>query len=187
MKYGSTYLSIFLVAVQLLQYDVTSAWGKTETAVWRTSWKKTRPSIYQRVTVATDALDTGIIASDYIWWQRRTSRGGAKIGHERRAEIELSDSQAPCKTHEGKLCKKNRPTVTVTVTVVPPERVVTEGGKGFCVTRDGPKICTVTHDWTQIIGATRDRTWQWDAWFAIVQDIRDKWTLFDLEGYRSLT
>ena len=131
MKYGSTYLSIFLVAVQLLQYDVTSAWEKTETAVWRTSWKKTRPSIYQRVTVATDALDTGIIASDYIWWQRRTSRGGAKIGHERRAEIELSDSQAPCKTREGKLCKKNRPTVTVTVTVVPPERVVTEGGKGF--------------------------------------------------------
>ena len=62
-----------------------------------------------------------------------------------------------------------------------------EGGKGFCVTRDGPKICTVTHDWTQIIGVTRDRTWQWDAWFAIVQDIRDKWTLFDLEGYRSLT
>ena len=121
MKYGSTYLSIFLVAVQLLQYDVTSAWGKTETAVWRTSWKKTMPSIYQRVTVATDALDAGIIASNYIWWQRRTSRGGAKIGHERTAEIELSDSQAPCKTREGKPCKKNRPTVRQNVSSSPRE------------------------------------------------------------------
>ena len=118
MKSGSTYLSIFLVAVQLLQYDVTSAWGKTERAVWRTSWKKTRPSIYQR---ATDAQDTGIIASDCIWWQRRTSRGGAKIGHERTTEIELSDSQAPCKTCEGKLCKKNRSTVRQNVSSSPRE------------------------------------------------------------------
>ena len=118
MKSGSTYLSIFLVAVQLLQYDVTSAWGKTETAVWRTNWKKTRPSIYQR---ATDAQDTGIIASDYIWWQRRTSRGGAKIGHERTAEIELSDSQAPCKTREGKPCKKNISTVRQNVSSSPRE------------------------------------------------------------------
>lgn len=116
MKSGSTYLSIFLVAVQLLQYDVTSAWGKTETAVWRTSWKKTRPSIYQR---ATDAQDTGIIASDYIWWQRRTSRGGAKIGHERTTEIELSDSQAPCKTREGKPCKKSRSVVKQNVSSSP--------------------------------------------------------------------
>ena len=30
--------------------------------------------------------------------------------------------------------------------------------KGFCGTRDGPKICRVTRDWTQIIRGTRDRT-----------------------------
>ena len=40
---------------------------------------------------------------------------------------------------------------------------------GFCVTRDGPKICRMTRDWTQIICVTRDRTSQRDVWFAILQ------------------
>ena len=46
--------------------------------------------------------------------------------------------------------------------------------KGFCVTRDGPKICRMTRDWTQIIRVTRDRTSQLDAWFSILQ-VRDAW------------
>ena len=41
--------------------------------------------------------------------------------------------------------------------------------KSFCVTRDGPKICRVTHNWTQIVPVTRDQTSQRDAWFAILQ------------------
>ena len=38
---------------------------------------------------------------------------------------------------------------------------------GFCMTRDGPKICRATCDWTQIVCITWDQTSQGEAWFAI--------------------
>ena len=44
-----------------------------------------------------------------------------------------------------------------------------EGGKGFCVTRDGPKISSVTRDGVKISRVMRDWTSQRDAWFSILQ------------------
>ena len=46
--------------------------------------------------------------------------------------------------------------------------------KGFCVTRDGPKISSVTPDGAKISRVIWDWTSQRDAWFSILQ-ARDAW------------
>ena len=75
--------------------------------------------------MATEALDTGIKASDYMIINGCTTvmikKDFSGRSEDRTTEIELSDSQAPCKTREGKPCKKNRPTVRQNVSSSPRE------------------------------------------------------------------
>ena len=81
------------------------------------------------MVVATEALDTGIKASDYmiingcttVMIKKDFSGRSEDRTRDGTTEIELSDSQAPCKTREGKPCKKSRSVVKQNVSSSPRE------------------------------------------------------------------